>query len=81
MEDNRTQTRVLTFMASGMQACTGRKSAVMRIWAYDDFGHLKEAKGRLYLYLPKSSGRTGRLLEKTRNGKVVLTCTYYPEAP
>ncbi len=38
---------------------------------------LKRGKGgRLYLYLPAPAGR--KAVEKTRNGKVVLTCTYYP---
>ena len=77
---NRTQTRFNVYGKPVYQACTDRKGKrqVMGIWAYDDFGHLKEAKGGGFTYTYRHRP-DGRLLEKTRNGKVVLTCTYYPE--
>lgn len=77
---NRTQTRFNVYGKPVYQACTDRKGKrqVMGIWAYDDFGHLKEAKGGGFTYTYRHRP-DGRLLENTRNGKVVLTCTYYPE--
>lgn len=56
---NRTQTRFNAYGKPVYQACTDRKGKrqVMGIWAYDDFGHLKEAKGEA-LPIPTGTGRT-----------------------
>lgn len=58
---NRTQTRFNVYGKPVYQACTDRKGKrqVMGIWAYDDFGHLKEAKGGgfTYTYRHRPDGR------------------------
>ena len=75
-----TETRYNVYAKPVYQVCTDNQGnrQVMGSWRYDDFGHLKEAKagGFLYTYTHRADGK---LLTKSQNGKVVLTCGYYPE--
>lgn len=75
-----TETRYNVYGKPVYQVCIDKKGKrqVMGSWRYDDFGHLKEARagGFTYTYIHRPDGK---LLTKTSNGKVVLSCTYYKE--